>query len=865
MIIVFMALACARAEWISIPPPPADTTARDPVWSVVAHGGTLWALTPYDLFQSKDSGSSWHSARPPAFPRPANWGGRLLSAAGSLVATSSHGLFLSADDGATWKRSAFRQVPAGRVQGDSNVLLAGYTDTQLPFVSRDRGLTWKAVPPYFPDTMGLTAIYQDGNRIWASMGYLRYSDDGGRTWKVQDGEHMRGPILKRELGMLWSWGDWANFEASPDSGKTWLDRGVRVPEFLESFKALSLVSAGGKLFTSGYIASDFPGGVYISADTGKTWVPNRNGLPTYEQNDTTLTDAYSMLALGDILIALTGKGVYRSDDLGAHWRVSNSGFSASLVRNGCPAIQLIGNRFYAQGVINGRYYWYESADTARTWKTWNPGIPGVEHLEIGATSVFGYHSIDGGPPMALPIYQSRDGMKSWQILHGPWETDTNLIPLDLRASGSHIFVASGFATEFAKETGRFWHSATEGADWDTDSAFTYMDGIRLKAGIGRTLFRSAGYTVQASDDYGKTWRTSFNPFDDISALAVLDQRVLVLTRDSLFVSADLGRTWKPAAFGAVRHRVLGIAVIGSRALAATNRGLRISRNGQDWEAAGETGLSSWGLKALTAAGNTLIATTNQGTYASSDMGRHWVKGGKAPESVDWLASQKDRFYAAGMQGSVMQTVDSGITWKPVADQYTANRPSGFGAGPEALYLARPFSATVLRSTDGGAKWPKWITSPSIEMDFCTFVETDGEVIANQAEGAYAVSGSDWTKLELPGQGPHDFLAGHGKHTAISAGDGLYLRASKTSPWAPAEPGLPDKRFTALALDQGRVFAGLFGEGIRMSSEVPTSLAGLGKGKSLLAGAPAILASADGAALFRLHLLRPARVRLTLHS
>ncbi|MBW8888384.1 MAG: hypothetical protein JF616_11570 [Fibrobacteres bacterium] len=870
LISVFCVAAWCQAEWKSIPPPPVDSAAKEPVWSIVAHDGGLWATTPEGLSLSRDSGRTWRSARPPEFPRSAHSaatspGGRLFSAAGCLFATASTGLFTTCDDGASWRKDP-QMGRIDRLRGDASLLIAGSWDDEKLYASDDKGRTWRTPPSFTPDGMGLDGVFQDGSRLWMSAGSSYYSDDGGKTWHATDAGGV-GPSggYVRLAGQLWKYGPYSEMQNSADSGRTWTQRDIRISDLLGSVYLSGLVFVEGKLFTSGFLSTaNYPAGVFMSADSGKTWVPRNQGLPvsSLSPTDSALTGATAVFALGTRLLARTEKGIYRSDDLGAGWQASNAGISAAALKNvSYEDVYVNADRAFRRIEANNQFIWYTSADSALTWRVWNPGISDIASLHFTASTVLAFRS-HGDSALADPIYQSKDGMKTWSLLRGPWSS-TSAYTLDaIYASGTHIYV-SGYV--YAGIATAFWHSPDEGATWESDSMQVYGQMLAWHAEAGNARFRNEGAATTVSTDSGHTWKPTLGG-GNVEGSAVVGQTLLVRIYDSLFVTSDAGKTWRPSPVEKGNPQLFDVTAFAGRFLVATPQGLRASRNGLDWEDAGETGLSYLYSRAIVLAGNNLMAATNKGLFVSQDLGAHWqpslVPQGESPSPeprVAWLAAWKDTFFAGIPNLGVFLSMDSGKTWVRKYDDPIW----GMWAGPEDLAFDAGY---IMHAPDLIPGAHIWGEGPDSSLDNTELAMADGGLYLSKTSGAFVSNapGAPWTPVKLPGQAPHDFLAGDGKGLVASAADGLYLRPAANMEWQPIGAGLPKDEVSALSMDGGRLLAGLFTQGLWMNSALPIPIAHP-PAQPLLVARPSIYPGADGSLVFRVNLAAPARLRLTLHS
>jgi photosystem II stability/assembly factor-like uncharacterized protein len=857
--------AAAHAAWVPIPAPPMDSTRRDPVSSVVVHGGSMWAFTPAGLHRSQDAGRTWQPVGAPTFPtdrRLFAHGGRVYSAAGCLFATAGADMLRSCDDGKTWSKvEAPEGGPFGHFQGDADLLIARGSWNHL-VCSRDRGTTWQACPGDHPAEGSISVLHHEGARVWMGGGMLFFSEDGGRRWSGDSGIGGVPSFFSKQLGWLWRGGQWLGLEASADGGKTWFARNVRSEKPNFEFIPTGLASVGRRLFVSGTYEIT-SAGIFMSADSGQTWTERNEGLPSFLDPAGNLGhDAGSLVALGQTLLVGTGKGLYRSDDLGVRWRPAGGGAYPAELRGQDPGtIYPYMGRLYVRTVANGRSAWFQSGDTARSWQQWQPGFSNLEYLVFSATRVFGFQ-VDPDSALRNPIYYSQDGMATWQPLRGPWEGELTAWPKGIAASGSHVVVGMD-AASLVKPA--LFHSRDEGKTWN-DSGWRVKDAYKLQSAMGDTRFRSEGWVLSVSRDDGQTWKTALSPWREIQGLAASGGRFLVHAGDSLYVTADEGRTWQRPSLAAGLFRPLAVTALGDLFFAGTREGLRVSGDGLSWRSPGETGLSSLGLKAFSSSGDNFVVLTHGGLFYSLDKAATWKPSASPPPLAGdkrWLASHGGRFFL-GDEAGVWVSADSGKSWTktfPKANTYSGVL-RGLAGGPDRIFVAS--EAGIFRSADFGGTWEQW-TKGRVGGGYpCDLAYADGELHAAQVSGDFRFTGSAWAEVELPYQKPHALLVGEGKRLVFSTPEGIFLRASRDAEWLPVGAGLPENTLTALALSEGRVYAGLFSKGLWMNSSLPVSTRPQPP-DAILQGMPSIFAAADGGRIFRLRLARPARVRISLHS
>ncbi len=171
--------------------------------------------------------------------------------------------FRSSDNGSSWQL-----VGGGHAVGTNGYYLyADYQHFQIgPYMalSRDSGQTWDSVASFPPES-----IATNGMCIFANTGTAIFrSQDTGNHWSKLSPTFIGG--MTTMVSEIFITGGGKVIE-STDSGSHWspvaVDSGGSVPETVNV-----LVTDGKNLFAG------TTKGVYLSMDTGKTWLPENQGL-----------------------------------------------------------------------------------------------------------------------------------------------------------------------------------------------------------------------------------------------------------------------------------------------------------------------------------------------------------------------------------------------------------------------------------------------------------------------------------------------------------------------------------------------------------------------------------------------------------
>jgi|ERR1043166_912285 photosystem II stability/assembly factor-like uncharacterized protein len=280
-----------------------------------------------------------------------------------------------------------------------------------------------------------------------------------------------------------SWHFGAELVKSTDMGATWdAPERMRIKMPAATKKSLENIwqIAPGADANTLYVGAA-PGALFESHDAGKTWNLNKGlwGHPHRKKWNpgfgglclhTIVTDAKNP---NDVKIAISTGGVYQSADGGKSWRSTNKGVSAYFMPDKYPefgqCVHKIArhprkkNTFFLQN----HHGVYRSNDGATTWQEIETGLPsnfgfGLTVSQSGSAFIVPLQkdaerfTCDG----KLRVYRTRDEGKSWQPLTKglPQKNAYEVILRDAVTSvGDNIF--------FGTKNGKLFASHNDGDSW----------------------------------------------------------------------------------------------------------------------------------------------------------------------------------------------------------------------------------------------------------------------------------------------------------------------------------------------------------------------------------------------------------------
>jgi len=336
--------------------------------------------------------------------------------------------------------------------GKNALLLVG-TAKGLFILQRGGNGQWSIKGPHFPGLAVFSAFLDQRkgrNEMWAAPTSWHFgaelckSTDMGKTWDMPDKRRIKMPAnTKKSLENIWQIAPGANADTL-------------------------------------YVGAA-PGALFESHDAGKTWELNK-GLWNHPHRKkwnpgfgglclhTIVTDTKNA---NDIKIAISTGGVYQSADGGKSWKSTNKGVSAYFNPDPYPEFGQCVHKIARHPrkkktfFLQNHHGVYRSRDGATTWQEIETGLP--------SNFGFGLTVSDAGSAFLVPlqkdaerftcdgklrVYRTRDEGKSWQPLTKglPQKNAYEVILRDAVTSvGNNIF--------FGTKNGKLFASSNDGDSW----------------------------------------------------------------------------------------------------------------------------------------------------------------------------------------------------------------------------------------------------------------------------------------------------------------------------------------------------------------------------------------------------------------
>jgi ligand-binding sensor domain-containing protein len=450
-------------------------------------------------------------------------------------------------------------------------------------------------------------------------------------------------------------------------------------------------------------------GVYRSNSNGAVWLQTNGATPAGGLNTKAAQNVFAMATSPRLAYVATDAGLFRSLDTGKTWeKVPANGLDKNV-----HALIIFGGRAYA-GTENGLFRY--AADT-RSWTRLTRGLPSDD------VSVYALAGLDGRLYAGTAdggAYVSLDSGSTWFATNG-------------EGRGQELLAGDGDVVEvFAAGDGRLVALVN-----------TYDDDDKLEE-----------TNLYTTTNQGGSWANeTLGDFADFDGFAI---NSMVISNETLYIGTSYG-VFKRA-FGATTWT-------------QTNRGLTEPT-----------------VIALIASGSTLYAGTLGGFFRSTNQGTTWtaINTGLTASLVYDLYEQRGTVLAATEGSGVFRSTDNGTTWTQANNGLPGRYIGGFAGSAEVVFAASYDDVRangVYKSLDNGASWAATgkfpesnsVTRPLSPQPGVLVVGYDDQNVlyAGSSEGrvyASADGGTSWRDCRLPTQAEeYDVYA-----TGDAPGRGVYI-------------------------------------------------------------------------------------------
>ncbi len=667
--------------------------ARISVRSLAAIGAELFAGGYGGVLRSSDLGNNWTKievSRDTPYGVRSDMIFNAFAVMGKqLFAGTDYGVFVSTDRGMNWRpinsglpgfsikdrkyvksfdQDSSRYLNALAVSGDT--LFAGDREFGV-FRFDNQSQSWTEVNNGLFN-LNVNKFAVSGGKLFAGTeAGVWVSTNNGESWRSANSgisDYSAGIIGVKDNRLLI--GTSGGVYASTDNGNTWTPfkdsiepAAIQIPPAWERGSLNKQVNRLAAI--NDVIIAGTGGGVFRSIDRGKTWEEANQGLPNGERGS--LAPSIKALAVigGRIYAGVEDSGLFFSDDLGRSWTEASRDLRDMTVKG----LVRKGEKLFAATSENGIFV---SLDQGRHWRATGAFFPGKEILSFaGIGDHFLAWTTNG-------IYLSTDEGRSWMA------SETGLT-----AQYAYSFVVSG-AKIFTETNNGLLVSTDQGQSWTKLSVIGENLAIYALAADEGRLYAGTNNGVFLSTDDGRSWTQlvdiDFRYFSkDVYSLAVSGTSIVAgSSRGNIYLSPDLGKSWTMVNAGVdppgtlspgiftERTVVLSVSVDGApRLIAGKDNGLFVSTNlGQTWRPT----ILAGQVATIKAIGSTIFAGggfAGGGVLISRDNGLSWTPSNAGLDKENYVsqfAAKGGRIYLAG--NGVYVSSDGGLSWTPINEGLT---------------------------------------------------------------------------------------------------------------------------------------------------------------------------------------------------
>jgi photosystem II stability/assembly factor-like uncharacterized protein len=387
------------------------------------------------------------------------------------------------------------------------------------FASEDLGENWYPILDGDPFNSGIKSIGVhplNPDIVIASTGTGVYvSKDAGASWVEQnDGLWFRNigclAVSENRVYVGTLGGGVYSGDLSPEGNIEWLGSSGPNPEIYNvQIKVHPLDSQV-------LYATSYPGGVFKSVDSGRSWIESNFAIPSFQVTDPLVEGYYSLEISGtdpDVLyLGLFKGGIYKSTDGGGTW------------------FPLYGGA-------------YENTEVMRS---------GIRRVKVNPLDDTVYAVSDNG------VFRSDDGGASWDSFNDGLDT-MDILSLDFSEDGTVYIGTNGYGVYVWRESLSHWEfmgrciGVGEWAPWER-RLYQYS-AVLFDADIPGVIYYGnfpGGFFI--SEDNGKSWSCSSLGLGNDGMFSLTQHPsdsdvILAGTYNGIWKSTDRGRTWTESSNG----------------------------------------------------------------------------------------------------------------------------------------------------------------------------------------------------------------------------------------------------------------------------------------------------------------------------
>ncbi len=516
-----------------------------------------------------------------------------------------------------------------------------------------------------PDHAEVIVLKQTNNGVlYASTitGNLK-STDNGQTWTGIGNGNIGSAfdIVQTTKGTL-IFGDInGNISVSTNDGMDWQKYQISFNGI--SAGVLSLDAKGENLVAAGTLF-----GVFVSADTGKTWTMTPLNQPISKVKF--LDDSLLVATSGNVSLGYAGNVnttqdgmVAVSPDSGKTWR------KMSFTKMPATDIAEDANGNWYASFINGGIKM--SDNQGASWSEFAMKDSSVVRMLITGSGTI-LASTESG------LYKYNPSMNKMMRT----SYSESLITTMTEAANGNILLGSNDFVRFNDKNSGIFYSKDQGSTWKMGR--TNMTIYSMGADSHNRLYASdiiGGFFT--SDDEGMTWSRMYDgitPSAGINAIAVKNDSIIAIAgvNGAVAVSADTGKTWNVVddSTSSPDYGIMDFAFTSNNTILAASSNLT----------------SNYG-----------------GVLESADMGKTWKTIGLTNDAVISVLDDKGMYFAGSLM-SLFRSEDQGKTWTDLKSNFPGNVANVTLLQVSSLFetnkgdLIASTGSGIFYSTDNGDTW-----------------------------------------------------------------------------------------------------------------------------------------------------------------
>lgn len=536
---------------------------------------------------------------------------------------------------------------------------------------------------------------------------------------------------------------------SVDKGENW----QRVSNGLPLYSGgRTFVVSKGQLFTAGYE------GIFRSTNNGEEWTRQNGSLTIAEAT------IKSMAANEKFVFAANARGgVFRSSDNGENWEHADKGLTKDGSLNG---IVLLHGKLFASFAYDQLLY--RSTDDGENWELvsntlgFEVMIENGEELIASGISQGVHRSTDDGvtwmpaykhleyAPTVQTIVQHDNKVFAYSTNAGLYTITNNGITWDSVNADSKKLRFTSFISDgenlFATSQIGMYRSTDNGITWKY--IVNGLTGVEVSSFVqkGKYLYASVstqeGRGIYRTSDNGETWSVSDSSLR-IYRLFVKDATLyaigadLYIVGDALYSFNETQEKWFKVQSNLYKGTLHCLYVNDNDiyVTASSQYGgsviFKSSDNGTNWSIVGKWFQQEY-IESIVAIGDTLILTTVNYVYRSTDKGENWVRvlsNLEPSQSPYCTVSKEGTVYVTALNEGVFRSDDKGESWLQLKDGLPENPSVGALLEKDGNIIST-IGSNIYYAHYSDNKWLPLITNQPKRL-FQKFYLKDNYIFANE--------------------------------------------------------------------------------------------------------------------------------------